>query len=216
MDTWKDLTYWSSGEWQVVSERLDGLTKKHVLWCPGKRNLFSVFRRCPFNTVRVCIIGQDPYPNPTIATGTAFDIPADVQEKNYPPTLKNIFYEYQSDLHYPAPPNGSLINWCKRGVFLWNAIPSCEAMKPTSHHWPEWDLLTQEIVRKLDEKDVVFVFLGRHARAFIPEVTRHSKVLETSHPSPLGVNYGFAGSRIFSTVNSHLVNEGLDPIDWRL
>lgn len=212
---WSELDYWASGEWQVASEKLDDLSKKGVLWCPGKKNLFSVFRACPMDTVRVCIIGQDPYPNLAHATGIAFDIPNETKESAYPPTLKNIFKELKDDLHYNDPPNGSLRKWCERGVFLWNAIPTCEAGKPASHHWPEWELLTQEIVKKLDQKDVVFVLMGSYAREFSKDITRHSKII-TSHPAPLGVKWGFFGSRIFTKVNCALVEQGLDAINWRL
>jgi uracil-DNA glycosylase len=212
---WKELDYWASGEWQVVSERLDDLKKKSVLWCPGRRNLFSVFRICPFDSVRVVIMGQDPYPNPALATGVAFSIPPSVPKDKYPPTLKNILKEYEDDLHYGPPVSGDLSPWCKSGVLLWNTIPSCEALRPTSHHWPEWEYLTREIIEKLDRKDIVFILLGRFAREYAKHITR-SDVIETSHPSPLGAKYGFLGSRIFTTANGKLCEQGLDPINWRL
>ena len=214
MNPWP-LDYWSTGEWQVVSERLQDLSQDKTLWNPGRGNLFTALKLIKPDDVRVLVVGQDPYPRPEHATGVAFSIPSTVPREKYPPTLRNIFKEYCHDLGYPEPSSGDLSDWCKRGVLLWNAYPSCEAFKPSSHHWLEWGFLTREIVEMCDKQNIVLVFLGGIARRFRPRKPR-SVVISTSHPSPLGASSGFLGSRIFTTINMHLSQGGLDLIDWRL
>ena len=214
---WPHLNFWNSGEWQVVEERLNDLDKQHVRYNPTRADLFRALWETPMDDVRVAIIGQDPYPQSRLATGVAFSIPSEIKE--YPSSLVNIFTEYCNDLHYPYPSTGSLVEWCGRGVLLWNAVPSCFAGKPASQRWLEWEFLTKEIVEKLNEKGIVFIFLGSIAREFVKYTDDRSKVIEASHPSPLGVlakKTPFFGSRIFTTANTLLVEQGLEPIDWRL
>ena len=213
---WERLKYWNSGEFQVVEERLADLRKRRIVYNPSKGNLFAALKATPFDTVKVCLVGQDPYPKHEHATGIAFSIPPSVVEKDWPPTLVNILKEYCSDLHYPMPVSGDLTKWAKQGVLLWNCIPSCEMGKAGSHDWYEWSLLTQEIVEKLDEQGpIVFAFLGYIAQEFAKYVQK-SKVISTSHPSPLGARHGFTGSRLFSTINVELCALGKEAIDWRL
>lgn len=213
---WTDLDYWQSKEWQVVKERLDDLDRKSVLYNPSRKLLFRALDITPFEKVRVAIIGQDPYPHHQHATGVAFDVPPSIKRDKFPPTLLNIFEEYKQDLHYPDPDTGSLHKWARQGVLLWNAIPSCEAGKPASHHWTEWSWLTKEIIEKLDREGCcVFVLLGNYAKKY-NQFIFESDVIETSHPSPLGAKFGFTGSRVFSTTNGFLVEAGLEPVDWKL
>jgi len=214
-----DLHYFQTGEWQVVDERLADLTAAKLPFCPSRKNLFKALELVPFEDVRVMIMGQDPYPDPGMATGVAFSIPP--SEKRIPPTLANIFKEYVDDLHYSAPINGDLSPWCKQGVLLWNAIPSCEAFKSMTHyHWSEWHPLTQEIVTKLSAKGTVLVFLGAVAREFAKFANSEtSNIFEFSHPSPRGSlnsKTPFVGSRMFSTINASLNDIGHEVIDWRL
>lgn len=209
--SWNSLAYWRSGEWQVVRERL----KDETQYNPERADLFASLRLVHPESCRVMVMGQDPYPRRDCCTGVALSIPSTVDK--YPPTLVNILREYQSDLGYPAPKNGDLTRWCEQGVLLWNVYPSVLIGFPGSHHWEEWTYLTKEIIERLDAKEVpvVFVFLGAVAASFIQYVSRGS-IIRTSHPSPMGVNRGFAGSRIFSQTNLSLVNLGQTPIDWRL
>lgn len=172
----------------------------------------------PPNSVRVCIVGQDPYPNPKYCTGWAFSIPKECDV--IPPTLMSMFREYCQDLKYPLPPNGDLSSWVDQGVMLWNAIPTCDKFKSLSHKaWPEWHSLTKEVVERLSKERIVFAFLGGVAREFAKYVSSDSKVIETSHPSPRGSihsNHPFLGSRLFSTINSHLRVLDKGEINWRL
>lgn len=200
-----DLGYWKTGEWQVVEERLN-----ETQYNPGPDLCFAALRSVLPGTCKVAILGQDPYPQLRHCTGLAFSVQPDCQP--IPPSLVNIFKEYEDDLHYPAPKNGDLSKWCEQGVLLWNVYPSCKTGKPGSHHWEEWEPLTREIVEKLDEQPgVVFALLGRSAQHFARYI-RSGPIISTSHPSPLGAKYGFLGSRIFSRINSLLK----EPIDWRL
>lgn len=218
MKNWDEMRYWDTGEWQVVQERLKDLNKAHKKYCPKQEDLFAALDATPYEKVRVAIVGQDPYPNALLATGIAFDI--GYTSIPFPPTLVTLYKEYERDLHLPTPTTGSLHKWCDQGVLLWNAIPSCEAGKSLSHDWPEWKLLTQEIVEALSEASVLMVFLGGKARDFLQYVDLlNSDVLVYSHPSPRGSMRSktpFLGSHMFSTINDKLQAEGQTPIDWRL
>lgn len=211
---WKDhLDYFNYGEWDVVNERLKDLELAKKAYCPGRKNLFKALDLVPFDAVKAIIVGQDPYPNPSNATGVAFSIPGGT--RSIPPTLAAILNELQSD--YPDTRlHGDLTDWCKQGVLLWNAYPSCAAFKSTSHHWPEWHLLTKEIIEKQSARGVVVTLLGATAGAFDKYVDEtKSWTLKYAHPSPRGKNL-FAGCRMFSTINSKLRMMGESPIDWRL
>jgi uracil-DNA glycosylase len=217
-----DLSFWTTGEWQVIQERLDDYDAKQTdSYVPARSRLFDSLRLSPMERTRACIIGQDPYPGRDTqgrshATGLAFSVSETVGQGNLPPTLKNIFREYVSDLKYPTPKNGDLTPWANQGVLLWNVYPMLMTGPKRSCHWPEWLLLTEEIVRKLDEQDkTVFILLGTFARSCSRWVSR-SPCIKTSHPSPMGANKGFLGSKIFSRTNNHLELLGLEPIDWRL
>lgn len=214
---WK-LDFFESGEWQVIEERLEDMNIAGVPFNPSKKDMFKALDLVPFDKVRVMIIGQDPYPNSQHCTGVAFSIPKEIPKDKYPPTLKNILEVYCKDLYLPEPPSGDLTSWCKEGVLLWNAFPSCDEGKPKSHEqWPEWPYLTKEIIQKLDKRDkpVVFVFLGAVAREFAKYVTDNDYI-ETSHPSPLGASKGFMQSRLFTTINAYLKDWGEPVVNWRL
>ncbi len=219
---WKDLTYWKSGEWQVIEERLDDMEKQGKYYCPSWDDLFLALKLTKFENTKVVVLGQDPYIDPSLATGLAFSIPP--KKKQFPPTLRNIFTEYQSDLGHPLPTSGCLKKWADRGVLLWNCIPSAPMYGPAmGHNWPEWMVLTEEILEKLREKGTVFVLMGNHARVYADmfDGYMNCRVIETTHPSPRGnmkrnQSNSFLGSRVFSRINAALVEIGHDPIDWKL
>lgn len=218
---WK-LDYWSSGECQAAREKLDDEVAAGFKINPDRKELFRALRLTPEVRARVCIIGQDPYPGHRHATGVAFSIPEGIPDREWPPTLKTFIEEYCSDLGYSRPSSGNLERWCSQGVLLWNAIPSCREGVSLSHDWPgnEWGGLTTEIVQRLSRKGIVFAFLGAVARRFVDLVDQaNNEVIVTSHPSPRGSlnsKTPFSGSRLFSTINTKLVSQGLDPVDWRL
>lgn len=225
---WQNLRWFKSGERQAVNERLRQLDKSGVAWCPGWSNLYCALDLCSWSTTKVVLVGQDPYPNPQFANGLAFSIPSDVSRKvGMPPTLAMLVRELQADVdefEYSDAVNqvgGVLSPWCRQGVLLWNAIPSCEAWKSKSQHWVEWEELTKEIFESLSFQQVVFAFLGSTAMEYEKYLIEghNCKTLYTSHPSPRGNIKGkfpFLGSRLFSSINIKLAELGRNPIDWRL
>lgn len=214
--TWSELKYCSSEEWSQTQEKLDALTARGTSVNPDRSLLFAALSAVPPDKVRVAILGQDPYPTREHASGIAFSVPASIRPEAFPASLKNIFKEYCSDLHYPSPTTGDLSTWCRRGVLAWNTYPTCVTGQPGSHHWNGWYTLTREIVETLDVSgNVVFVLLGQHARSLSRYIVS-SPVVETSHPSPLGAKHGFLGSRLFTTVNTKLAEINRPTVDWRL
>ena len=226
---WNDLSYWRSGEWQVMQEKLDEWDKKGISYNPERQDLFSAFDATSFNDVRVCFLGQDPYPTVGFATGLAFSIPRD--KKEFPPTLVNIFKEYCEDLHYPFPKHGDLSSWAHQGVLLWNVVPTCFTGRPGSHREiTEWRYLTEEVIERLMDKGILWITLGSIAKEYIRDYIdlptlsdtyelEKNTIVSYSHPSPLGYSKGkspFQGSRLFSTINAKLIEQKKEKIDWRL
>lgn len=230
---WEQLLFWNSGEWQVLEERLDDWDTAVRLYNPPRDRLFRALDLVPLKECRVVLVGQDPYPDRRLCTGVAFSVPKTVRV--LPPSLITILKELRQDMGYPELyTHGNLEKWCRQGVLLWNAVPTCDPGRSLSHStWTEWSYLTNEIVSELDKKGrVVFVFVGSKAREYskILQTTtldehghidkdgeERSSVLYVGHPSPLNKSNPFLGSRIFSKINHCLVQEhGLDPIDWRL
>lgn len=209
---WKGLDYWKTGEYQVVQEWLDDFTRRKIVWCPGKKNLFRAMDLTPLEEVKVCFLGQDPYPDPEFATGLAFDIGSNPV---YPPAMRTILKELKDDLDIIH--TGNLEGWAKQGVFLWNCIPSCEKGHSKSHDWVEWSLLTEEILVTLGTRNIVFVLVGnfaKHFRHWINET--ENEVILVGHPSARGTGNSFLGSRVFSRINAKLIELGHTPVDWRL
>lgn len=217
-----NLTFWDSGEWQVVEELLQDMEDAGVQYNPSKDLIAKPLRDVSEEKVRVAIIGQDPYPQAGYATGTAFSIPRTYAAGKFPPTLRAILTEYTSDLGYPVPSHGDLSRWPAQGVLLWNAIPTCRTGLSLSHDWHgnEWGNLTREIVKRLSDRGIVFALLGAVARRFLNDIDlRNNRVIVTSHPSPRGSlnsKTPFVGSRLFSTINAKLNEIGLETVDWRL
>lgn len=226
-----DLSFFNSGEWQVCDERLKDLEKinsniRTATFNPGpgfnpdRRSLFAALRATPYREVRCCIVGQDPYPDRSCATGLAFSVPAELQQDDWPPTLRTLLREYSTDLRVPIPCNGSLDRWAEGGVLLWNAIPSCRSGHSLSHDWNEWSFLTREIIQTLAKKGIVFALLGQVARRYTNDInSSNNHIVAVSHPSPRGsINSKtpFIGSRLFSTINDKLNDLALEPIDWKL
>jgi uracil-DNA glycosylase len=213
--SWDDLSYWQCGEWQVVQERLDDRDRAGIAYCPRRDDLFRALDLVPFDKVEVVIVGQDPYPNPALATGVAFSVP---MAERIPPSLLNILAEAGVE----QPQHGALEAWCKQGVLLWNAYPTCDVGNSASHEWPEWKLLTDEIITKLQEKgNVIFVFVGTKAQEHAPKFANPHmngcEFINVGHPSPLNRSSNqFRGSGIFERINAALRERGKQEIDWRL
>jgi uracil-DNA glycosylase len=186
---------------------------RHLVFPPGKL-IFNAFEHCPFNKVKVVILGQDPYHGPGQAHGLCFSVPENVA---FPPSLQNIFQEINSDLGIPVPGSGNLERWADQGVFLLNATLTVRAHQAGSHQNKGWETFTDRVIHLLAEnrEHLVFLLWGSYAQQkgrFIDN-TRHL-VLESVHPSPLSAYRGFFGNRHFSKANDYLISRGITPIQW--
>lgn len=216
ISSWAALKYWESGEAQVVRERLDDLTAQKKPWNPGNGNLYRSLEICPIEKCKVIIIAQDPYPNPNYATGVAFSIKK--TSKVMPPTIRIILDELRTDMGIGAT-HGNLERWCKQGVLLWNAVPTCDAFSSASHYWPEYELLTKEILQRKSLDGIVIRFWGAKAKEYMKYADpTECDVDWVGHPSPRGANSArpFLRSRPFSHINIALKKMGHEAIDWRL
>ena len=170
----------------------------------------------PFDSVRVLIVGQDPYPTPGHAVGLSFSVAPDVRP--LPESLVNIFREYSNDLGLPAPSNGDLSPWAERGVLLLNRSLTVAPRRPNSHQDKGWEAVTAQAITALAGRGTPFVAIlwGRNARNLRPLLGPGVPCIESSHPSPRSADYGFFGSRPFSRANTALQSLGAEPVDWRL
>lgn len=177
--------------------------------------IFNAFNLCPFDRVKVVIIGQDPYHEPGQAQGLSFSVPEGVP---FPPSLQNIFKEIQLDLDKPMPPTGDLTRWAEQGVLLLNATLTVRAHQAASHQRHGWEQFTDAAIRALsaERENLVFILWGGYARskAQLIDRSRHL-VLESVHPSPLSANRGgWFGNHHFSQCNAYLREHGEQEIDW--
>ena len=184
-----------------------------TIFPPGSK-IFAAFDACPFDDVKVVILGQDPYHDVNQANGLCFSVNPGVP---MPPSLVNIFKEIRDDLGKPIPENGDLSRWASQGVLLLNATLTVEAHKAGSHQNRGWEQFTDEVIMRLaqDRNGVVFMLWGSYAikkGAFIDR-NRHL-VLTSPHPSPLSAYRGFLGNKHFSKANEYLRSLGKSEIDW--
>ena len=184
-----------------------------TVYPPGKL-IFNAFNLCPFDKVKVVIIGQDPYHGPGQAHGLCFSVNDGIQP---PPSLVNIFKEINNDLGKPIPQSGNLTRWAEQGVLLLNATLTVRAHQAGSHQRRGWEEFTDAVIRKLAEEknNLVFILWGAYAQkkgAFIDR-SKHL-VLTSVHPSPLSAHSGFFGNHHFSLANDYLIKNGKTAIDW--
>ena len=184
-----------------------------VVYPPGKL-IFNAFNLCPFDRVKVVIIGQDPYHGPGQAHGLCFSVNDGIA---FPPSLVNIFKELKNDMGVEKPASGNLTRWAEQGVLMLNAILTVRAHQAGSHQRQGWETFTDAVIRKLaEEKEhLVFILWGGYAQrkgAFIDR-NRHL-VLASAHPSPLSAYNGFFGNKHFSRTNEYLIAHGEQPIAW--
>ena len=182
---------------------------------PPGRLIFNAFNLCPFDSVKVVIIGQDPYHEAGQAMGLSFSVPDGVA---MPPSLQNIFKEIQGDLGIGGPQSGNLTRWVEQGVLLLNATLTVRAHQAGSHQRHGWERFTDAAISRLSEgrDHLVFILWGGYARskASLIDRSRHL-VLESVHPSPLSANRGgWFGNHHFSRCNEYLAGHGMDPINW--
>jgi len=183
---------------------------------PHPKNIFAAFDECPFDQVKVVILGQDPYHGPGQAHGLCFSVQHDVRN---PPSLQNIFKEIESDVGIPRSASGDLTSWTKQGVFLLNATLTVVAGQAGSHQHKGWEAFTDSIIQLLsDQKEnLVFLLWGRYAqnKKVLIDGNKHL-ILEAAHPSPLSAHSGFFGCKHFSKTNEYLKKTGQQEVDWRI
>ena len=182
---------------------------------PPGRLIFNAFNLCPFDKVKVVIIGQDPYHEPGQAHGLSFSVCDGVP---FPPSLQNIFKEIEQDLGTPIPMTGNLTRWAEQGVLLLNATLTVRAHQAASHQRRGWEEFTDAAIKALnaDRNNLVFILWGGYARSKAPLIdsSRHL-ILQSVHPSPLSANRGgWFGNHHFSRANAYLVEHGQEPINW--
>ncbi|UJP64493.1 uracil-DNA glycosylase [Mongoliitalea daihaiensis] len=181
---------------------------------PKGKEIFKSFESCPWDQVKVVILGQDPYHGPGQAHGLSFSVREGVP---FPPSLLNIFKEINADVGKSIPSHGELTRWAKQGVLLLNATLTVRAHQAGSHQGKGWELFTDAVIQHLahQKENLVFMLWGAYAQkkgAFIPS-DKHC-ILKAPHPSPLSAHRGFLGCSHFSQANAYLQTKGLPPIDW--
>ena len=183
---------------------------------PLGARIFAALDTTPFDTVKVVILGQDPYHGAGQAHGLCFSVPPGVPP---PPSLLNIFAEIQRDLGLPRPNHGCLLPWARQGVLLLNSVLTVEHGRAGSHQGKGWEGFTDACIEALnrEREGLVFLLWGSYAQAKGKLIdTRRHRVLKAPHPSPLSAHRGFIGCGHFSGANTYLRERGVTPIDWRL
>ena len=176
--------------------------------------IFNAFNHCPFDKVKVVLLGQDPYHEPGQAHGLCFSVREGVP---FPPSLVNIFKEVHADIGSPTPKSGDLTRWADQGVLLLNATLTVKAHAAGSHQNKGWEVFTDAVINCLANRrnHLVYILWGAYAQrkgAFID--TDKNLVLESPHPSPFSASRGFFGNRHFSRTNAYLIENGKTPIVW--
>lgn len=182
---------------------------------PVANEIFAAFDHCPFEKVKVVIIGQDPYHGKGQANGLCFSVHDGIK---HPPSLINIFKELENDMAKPYPKSGDISKWADQGVLLLNAILTVRSGEAGSHQRKGWEKFTDAVIQKLsdDREHIVFLLWGGYAQKKGKKIdTVKHKVLTSGHPSPLSANRGYwFGNRHFSSVNAYLREYNLKEINW--
>ena len=185
----------------------------HTVYPPG-RLIFNAFNLCPFDKVKVVLIGQDPYHEPGQAHGLCFSVNDGVQ---FPPSLNNIFKEIKDDTGADIPTSGNLTRWAEQGVLLLNATLTVREHMAGSHQKHGWEEFTDAVIRTISEEreGIVFILWGSYAqsKAQLIDSSKHF-ILKSAHPSPLSAYRGFFGNHHFSLTNMYLQKNGKTPIKW--
>jgi uracil-DNA glycosylase len=183
---------------------------------PEKNDIFNAFRYTPFSSLKVVLIGQDPYHGPGQAHGLSFSVKPGIPA---PPSLVNIYKELHDDMGIQIPKHGYLKNWAEQGVLLLNTVLTVRAGEAHSHRSKGWETFTDQVIRSINDRQdpVVFWLWGKPAQDKAKLITNPKHlILMAPHPSPLSVYRGFYGSKPFSKTNDFLLANGKAPIDWTL
>ena len=182
---------------------------------PEEKNVFNALKLTPFESVKVVILGQDPYHGFGQAHGLSFSVQKGTP---FPPSLKNIYKELQEDIGGELPTEGDLSHWAKQGVLLLNTVLTVDEGNANSHKGKGWETLTNRLIESLNELNhpVIFILWGKPAQEKEKMITNPNHVLlKAPHPSPLSAYRGFFGSKPFSKVNDILIQQGQTPICWK-
>ena len=183
---------------------------------PPNDEILSAFWNTPFDSVRVVILGQDPYHGPGEAHGLSFSVKKGIR---IPPSLRNIYKELKSDLDIDTPKHGYLIDWAEQGVLLLNTVLTVRHKSANSHKKKGWESVTDRAIKELSDsrENLVFILWGVKAKAKLNLIdTEKHHIISSSHPSPFAARHGFFGSKPFSKTNTFLHSIGEKEIDWSL
>ena len=183
---------------------------------PPMNDIFNALKYTSYSDVKAVILGQDPYHGAGQAHGMCFSVKRGTPP---PPSLQNIFKELSNELGLPYPPHGELTDWARNGVLLLNTALTVREGLPNSHRGKGWEIFTDRVIGLLNERETPIVFLlwggNARAKAKLIDNPRHM-ILQCAHPSPLSAHNGFFGCGHFAKTNEFLVNNGIEPIDWRI
>lgn len=213
--SWKNVlaSEFKKPYWQELTNTIRKEYLSSTVYPPAPQ-VFRAFDLCPFDKVKVVIVGQDPYHGKGQANGLSFSVSDGV---TLPPSLKNIYKEIHSDLGVTPLVSGDLTRWAKQGVLMLNSVLTVLAGKPASHAGNGWELFTDAVIARLNEEreHIVFMLWGKYAQSkgMVVDRTKHL-VLTSAHPSPYSATM-FFGNHHFSQCNGYLKKNGIEPIDWR-
>lgn len=212
---WKQILQaeWDAPYFSALTTFVADRYHNATIYPPGNR-IFAAFDSCPFNEVKVVILGQDPYHGPGQANGLCFSVNPGI---DIPPSLRNIFKEINADTGAPIPDNGDLTRWARQGVLLLNATLTVEAHQAGSHQGKGWETFTDHVIETLSRQrqNLVFILWGSYAKSKSALIDHNKHMVLTSpHPSPLSAHRGFFGNHHFSITNAYLTSHGLTPINW--
>lgn len=213
---WMDIIQTEMDEpyFQQLNRFVDEAYEQSTVY-PKRQDVWNAFVYTKFKDVKCVILGQDPYHGPNQAHGLSFSVQEGVR---FPPSLRNIFQELESDIGCGLPQSGNLEKWAKQGVLLLNTALTVEAGKAGSHRGRGWEQFTDSIIERLGrrEEPIVFILWGNDAKKKMKLIGNQHAVLMSVHPSPLSAHRGFFGSKPFSQANDKLKEWGESPIDWCL
>jgi uracil-DNA glycosylase len=201
-------------QWRLAIPQSQVILENIVLvepFIPSRERIFAAFEQ-PISQIKVCIVGQDPYPNPSHAMGLAFSIPKEI--KKLPPTLRNIFKELEADVG-KSPDSGDLSLWQNRGVMLLNSALTTKPNTSQAHSKIGWNKFTEQVVTFLAKSDVVFILWGQNAGKLAHLIPNENCIIGV-HPSPLSAYRGFFGSKPFTKANKRLLELNISPVDWKI
>lgn len=214
-ESWKKVlaTEFSAEYWEELTSFVRKEYSAKKVYPPAKQ-IFRAYDLCPFDQVKVVIVGQDPYHGPNQANGLSFAVKEGIR---IPPSLANIFKEIKNDLGETPLESGDLSRWAKQGVLLLNSVLTVVAKNPTSHKGMGWETFTDHTIKALNEHrtGIVYLLWGKYAQQKGQHVDREKNlVLESGHPSPFSAQL-FHGKHHFSQTNAYLALQGVEGIDWR-